>query len=107
MNNNVFDSYAWSTLKKLNVQLQSLVNNTLQASRFSDVQEPWGSTFSMVFNDTISKPIYAAVKILNQNLDYYAPAASYEKDVLAFAAAVNEKVEHIQTFLDNGDRLVP
>lgn len=107
MNNNVFDSYAWSTLKKLNIQLQSLVNNALQASKLSDVQEPWGSACSMVFSDTISKPIYAAVKILNQNLNYYDPDASYEEDVLAFAAAVNEKVEHIQTLLDNGDRLVP
>lgn len=107
MNNNVLDSYAWSTLQKLNAQLQSLVNNTLQASRLFDVQEPWGSTFSMVFSDTISTPIYAALKILNQKLDSYASDASYKESVLAFSGAVNRTVAQIQVLLDNGDRLVP
>lgn len=107
MNNNVFDSYAWSTLKKLNVQLQSLVNNTLQAGELSDVQEPWKSTFSMVFSDTISTPIYAALKMLNQKLDSYTSDASCKESVLEFAGAVNRTVAHIQALLDNGDRLVP
>lgn len=107
MNNNVFDSYTWSTLKKLNAQLQSLVNNTLHASKLSNVQEPWSSTFSMVFSDIISTPIYAALKILNQKLDSYASDASCKESVLEFAGAVNQTVAHIQALLDNGDRLAP
>lgn len=107
MNNNPFDSYAWSTLKKLNAQLQSLVNNTLQVSMLSDGQGPWESTFPMVFSDTVSKPIYAAAKILNQNLDYYDSDASYKGDILAFADVVNKKVAHIQALLDNGARYAP
>lgn len=106
INSNAFDSNAWSTLQKLNTQLQSLVKNTRGAAMLTEAWEPdpWAPLHPLVFSDAVSKPIHAAVEALHEKLDSGRsdPNASYEEDVSGFANIVNDKVEHIRTLLENG-----
>ena len=107
MSQNVFDIPAWPTLKRLNSNLQALVSNTCSASVIEDISDHWETTYDLVFSDALSKPIYQALRELNQRLDYYDPDSSYEDDVLAFASAVEDKVQQLQVVLINGDTYEP
>lgn len=107
MNQNLLDSPAWSELKKLNNQLQDLVNNTFSSSLESELLDPWEATYNVVFSKQLSTQIYTALKTMNQTLDYYDPDTSYEEDVLAFANAVQEKTKELESGLENGESFEP
>lgn len=100
-------SLAWTNLKRLNTQLQALIENTVDESIVSSSAEPWEATYAMVFSASVSKPIYQALKELNQQFDYYDTDTSYEEDSVTFATAVNDKVEEIQTLLNKTDAYRP
>ena len=107
MNRTLINSPAWPMLKSLNNQLQQLVSNTMNQSVLSDKTDPWETAYGLVFSDLLSKPVHNALRELNQRLDYYDPDTSYEDDVLAFAHAVNEKVEQLQVLLDSDNTYCP
>lgn len=107
MNQNILDSPAWFELKKLNNQLQDLVNNTFSASLESELLDPWEATYDVVFSERLSKRVYTALNTMNQTLDYYDPDTSYEEDVLAFANAVQEKTKQLESGLKNGESFEP
>ena len=107
MSQNILDSPAWPELKKLNNQLQELVNNTFSSSLDSELLDPWEATYDVVFSKQLSTRVYTALKTMNQTLDYYDPDTSYEEDVRAFATAVQEKTEQLEYSLENGDSFEP
>lgn len=107
MSQNILDSPAWSELKRLNNQLQELISNTFAASLESESLDPWEATYDVVFSKQLSTRVYTALKTMNQTLEYYDPDTSYEEDVLAFANAVQEKTQQLDSGLESRDSFEP
>lgn len=84
----------------INDYVQTIVTNAqeLDAQKKEDWQHgaDWDSVFGLVFNEDTSTAAFAALKNINNSLDYYDPDTSYEEDVMAFANALNEKVTSLQ-----------
>ena len=84
----------------INDYVQTIVTNAqeLDAQKKEDWQRgaDWDSVFGLVFNEDTSTAAFAALKSINNSLDYYDPDTSYEEDIMAFANALNEKVTSLQ-----------
>lgn len=73
-------------LVKINTKVQRLINE-------EDVD--WELKYDTIFSPNISKKVFALMKELNINFDYYDPDTSYEEDVRAFSDALDSKIEEL------------
>ncbi len=88
-------------LQGLNHQIQTLVDNAraMSAAGASE-EESWGAAYDLVFSDALCRRVYSTLRSMNQQLDYYDPDGTYEEDVVAFANAVQDKHEQLNTLLN-------
>lgn len=70
------------------------LNNKVQQLIKEDVD--WEIKYDLIFSKNVSRRIFTLLSELNIRFDYYDPDTSYEEDALAFANALNEKVEELK-----------
>lgn len=70
------------------------LNNKVQQLIKDDVD--WEIKYDLIFSKNVSRRIFTLLSELNIRLDYYDPDTSYEEDALAFANALNEKIEELK-----------
>lgn len=73
-------------LVRINQKVQRLV---------SEEDVDWELKYDNVFSPTVSRRVFALMKQLGVNFDYYDPDTSYEEDVKAFSDALDSKVEEL------------
>lgn len=57
----------------------------------------WEQKYDLIFNQEMSKEVFAWFKNFGFPMDYYDPDSSYEEDVCAFMHAFDESVEFINS----------
>lgn len=75
---------------------RELVNINNKVQRLVNEEEvDWEMKYDTIFSPNISRKVFALMKQLNVNFDYYDPDTSYEEDVRAFTDALDNKVEEL------------